>query len=164
MKHTPKLVLFFVLISLLNSCAPRGEDPEQMVTAAKELDQRFLEAYNNGDVDALMDTYWNSPELVSYPPDALVLRGWQNVKVAAEETFKQMKGAKLELTEMNNKAVGDVVLGWGKWRIQMTMPGGEVMTLIGRYSDVKAKRDGKWVYIIDHASVVLPPPPDSADM
>jgi hypothetical protein len=26
---------------------------------------------------------------------------------------------------------------------------------------VKALKDGKWVYIIDHASVPLPPPPDA---
>jgi hypothetical protein len=29
----------------------------------------------------------------------------------------------------------------------------------GRYSDVKAPRDGKWVYATDHASVPLPPRP-----
>ena len=34
---------------------------------------------------------------------------------------------------------------------------------MGRYTDVKAQRDGKWVYIIDHASVPLPPPSATAD-
>jgi ketosteroid isomerase-like protein len=93
-----------------------------------------------------------------------VLKGWQAAKDAAAKSFENMKGAKLELTEVNYKAVGDVVLGWGTWRMQMTMPGGEVMKLTGRYSDVKAKRDGKWVYIMDHASVPLAPPPDSPEM
>lgn len=32
------------------------------------------------------------------------------------------------------------------------------MEMRARYSDVKAKRDDKWVYIFDHASVPLPPP------
>ena len=29
----------------------------------------------------------------------------------------------------------------------------------GRYTDVKRMHDGKWVYVMDHASVPLPPPP-----
>jgi hypothetical protein len=28
----------------------------------------------------------------------------------------------------------------------------------GRYSDVKALRDDKWVYVMDPISVLLPPP------
>jgi len=28
----------------------------------------------------------------------------------------------------------------------------------GRFSDVKAVRDGKWVYVMDHASIPVPPP------
>lgn len=30
--------------------------------------------------------------------------------------------------------------------------------MMGRYTDIKAERDGKWVYIMDHASMPLPPP------
>ena len=33
----------------------------------------------------------------------------------------------------------------------------------GRFSDVKAQKDGKWVYIIDRASVPLPPPPGAGE-
>jgi len=33
----------------------------------------------------------------------------------------------------------------------------------GRYTDVKAKRDGRWVYLLDHASAPIPPPAESPD-
>jgi hypothetical protein len=30
--------------------------------------------------------------------------------------------------------------------------GGDPVTLHGRFTDVAAKRNGRWVYIVDHAS------------
>jgi hypothetical protein len=33
------------------------------------------------------------------------------------------------------------------------------MELDGRFTDVKTQRDGKWVYILDHASAPMPGPP-----
>ena len=41
----------------------------------------------------------------------------------------------------------------------MTGPDGEPLQMEGRYTDAKAERDGKWVYLVDHASVPIPPPP-----
>ncbi|MCH7677296.1 hypothetical protein IH879_20430 [candidate division KSB1 bacterium] len=42
-----------------------GESEDEMIAATDTLDKQFIEAYNNKDADALMATYWNSPELVS---------------------------------------------------------------------------------------------------
>lgn len=152
-----KQILFVVLFAalLLSGCAQPGESPEQMIAEAKALDQRFVEAYNKGDVDAIMDTYWNSPDLVSYPPAELQLRGWEAVKQGMTKEFATMAGGKLELLETSYKAFGDVVISWGTWRYSMSEP---PMEVVGRYSDVKGKKDGKWVYIMDHASAPMPPP------
>jgi ketosteroid isomerase-like protein len=54
---------------------------------------------------------------------------------------------------------GDVVIGWGLWRVTVAGPDGAPVEVVGRYTDVKAERDGTWVYILDHASAPLPPPP-----
>ena len=75
--------------------------------------------------------------------------------------MSSMPGAKLEFLNMRNEAHGDVVLGWGTWRITMG-PAESPQVFEGRYSDVKAMHDGKWVYVMDHASVPLPPPPAPA--
>lgn len=160
-----KRVLLFSLVGLLVVGAglllvyAKEDDSEKMIAAAKALDQKFMEAFNKGDVDALMSTYWNSPDLVVYPPGAMEWRGWQAAKESFKEFLANMKGAKLQLTEPNYKVAGDVVMSWGKWRITMPTPDGKTMDMMGRYTDVKTKKDGKWVYIIDHASAPLPPPP-----
>lgn len=159
-----QIFLFSIAVAaavLVIGCAPTGPTPEQMITEAKAVDQRFFEAYNNGDVDGLMATYWNSPDLVSYPPGELEIHGWDAVKESFAKGIDEMKGAKLEFIEPGYKVAGDVVLSWGKWR-WTSPPGSEpAMEFIGRYTDVKAMRDGKMVYIMDHASAPMPPPPDS---
>lgn len=155
--------LLLLVIGLSVSWTENKESPEQMIASAKALDQQFVESFSKGDVDGVMATYWNSPDLVSYPPDSMEVRGWQAAKDALAQSFSQMPGASLELLESNNKVEGDVVLGFGKWRLTITPPEGDPMVINGRYTDVKAKRDGKWVYILDHASVPLPPPPEEAE-
>ena len=54
---------------------------------------------------------------------------------------------------------GDVVLGWGTFKLTLPGGGGEIL---GRYTDVKGQRDGKWVYLMDHGSAPLPPPAPTA--
>jgi len=45
----------------------------------------------------------------------------------------------------------------------MTGPEGKPFEMTGRYTDVKALRDGKWVYITDHASVPAVAPEEDDD-
>lgn len=164
MKHVLQYFLFLATLSFMIGCTTQMQDPQKMLAAAKALDQQFIDAYNSGDVDAIMDTYWNSPDLVSFPPDMMEVRGWEANKEALTKTFAEQSGGKLELIESNNTVVGNAVIGTGRWRFTMTMPGGVSMVVEGRYTDVKTERNGKWVYIIDHASVPLPPPADSPEM
>jgi ketosteroid isomerase-like protein len=137
---------------------PPGPTDAEKLAAAEALDQRFLEAFNKGDVDALMATYWNSPKLVSFGPDGMGTTGWEAAKAASAEMIKMMPGTKLEFLTHNNDVHGDAVIGWGTWKMTLTTPGGP-QVMEGRFSDVKMMRDGKWVYVMDHASVPLPPPP-----
>lgn len=138
--------------------APAGPTPAEMVAAADALDKRFLEAFNAGDVEALAATYWNSPNLVSFGPDGMGTKGWEATKAGSVEMLKAMPGAKLEFITVQNDVHGDMVLGWGTWKMTIPTPAGP-QVMEGRFSDAKALKDGKWVYLMDHASVPLPPAP-----
>jgi ketosteroid isomerase-like protein len=94
---------------------------------------------------------------VSFPPDLLVARGIEGIRKANIAAMKAMAGGKLEITESHQIPFHDVVVGWGLWRFTMPVPGGTPVEMVGRYTDVKAKRDGKWVYLVDHASAVPMP-------
>ncbi|MEO6005186.1 MAG: DUF4440 domain-containing protein [Opitutus sp.] len=90
----------------------------------------------------------------------MIQRGWDAIHASYVEGFKNLPGgSKLEFTETHHSVVGEIVLSWGLWKF--TIPGndGKPMVSEGRFSDVKTKRDGKWVYVMDHASVPMGPPP-----
>ena len=56
-------------------------------------------------------------------------------------------------TSRKSQTSGDLSVGWGEYTITLVpKAGGEAETHSGRFSDVAARRNGKWVYIVDHAS------------
>ncbi len=128
----------------------------EMIAAADALDKAFIAAFNKGDATALSNLYWNSPDVVFFPPDTMVVHGIAAIKEGMQVMTGNQGGIKLEMTESHNRAEGTVVLGWGLWKLTLTGPDGQPMEMTGRYSDVKAVRDGKWVYLMDHASVPMP--------
>jgi ketosteroid isomerase-like protein len=160
-----RTIAFCVAASgLVASCAqapepqPEAPDPQVMIAAANALDRAFVEAFNEGDAEALSGLYWNSPDVVSFPPDTLQVRGIEAIKTGTLRTMGAMKGAKVELTEIHQMPAGDVVIGWGLFRMSMPAPDGTTVEIEGRFTDVKALRNGRWVYLVDHASVPMPPP------
>ena len=156
-----------VLALAASACAPAAPAPPppppgptdaEKVAAADAVDKQFVEAFNRQDVDAVMALYWNNPKLVSMAPEGMGTAGWDAAKADSADMFKTMPGAKIEILTHHNDAHGDVVLGWGTWRMTIPTPAGPQVAE-GRYTDAKMMHDGKWVYVQDHASVPLPSPP-----
>jgi len=154
------ILLALTAVLLVAGCAPPAPNPDQMIAAAKELDQKWLEAFNAQDLDAVMDTYLNSPDVVSFPVGGdVVVKGWDALKAKMATEFSQMKGAKLTVSDLHYEVGGNLVVSWGLWHMSMPMPDGTTMEFDGRYSDVKKEHNGKWVFIMDHPSMPFPPPP-----
>lgn len=140
--------------------APLAPDPAKLVEGAKKLDEQFLEAFNARNVDAMTALYWNNDEVASFQPDLMVAHGPAAVRTYFERAMPAMPpGAKLEILEAHYVPVGDVVMAWGLYRFTVPGPDGKTDATLGRFSDVKAERDGKWVYLMDHGSVPMGPPP-----
>lgn len=144
------------------ACAPKAVPPAEMLAAADSLDKAFAAAFNAGDVDALMATYWNSPEFVSIGLDGTPVTGWDAVRAGTASMFQSMPGARLALYSAASRVEGSTVLTSGRFRLTLPAGDGPEQVIEGRFSDVKAPRDGKWVYVMDHASVSLLPPPPPA--
>lgn len=161
--------LFGVIISLCmivctgcNTETGREKPEEQhvdLLKAANELDSLFLIAFNKGDVDGIMNLHWNSPELIAYPPGgAMQIKGYDSVKASYAREFGASQGAKLEYTDAHNEVFKDVVIGHGTFKWSMQAPDGKPMEFNGRYTEVKAMKDGKLVILIDHTSMPMMEP------
>lgn len=137
--------------------APEGPTDTELIAAADALDDLFIAALNAGDAAAMTALY--AADAVSYPPDAIVAEGITAIEASYAKMAMEMPGAEFELIDRHQIVAGDVVIGHGQWRMTMTGPDGEPLQMEGRYTDAKAERDGKWVYLVDHASVPIPPPP-----
>jgi uncharacterized protein (TIGR02246 family) len=117
----------------------------------------FLKAVNAADVDGIVALYRD--DAVSFPPDSMVANGKDAIRKTWVDLFAQYT-AKLELVDGYYENHGDTSTAWGRFTMTLTpKAGGEPMKMEGRYSDTSIKEKGKWLYIVDHASVPLPPPP-----
>lgn len=147
---------------MLVACAdpaptPTGPTDDEKVAAANALDDQFVVAFNSGDAVALTALY--TPDAVSFPPDTMMARGQMSIQSGSGAAMSAMPGARLELIDQRNVVVGDAIVGYGLWRMTMPAADGTTTQMEGRFTDVKVMRDGKWLYMIDHASVPMPPPP-----
>lgn len=152
-------ILTGLLAAAILATSAIAASPEAMVKGAQGLEDAFLKAFNAQDAEALAACYWNNPEVVLMPPDTLMFKGAAQVKSCFAHMAMTMKGAHLAITESHQIPMGDVVAAWGLFTLSMPGPDGKPMELHGRFTDVKAERDGKWVYLMDHASLPAPPPP-----
>jgi uncharacterized protein (TIGR02246 family) len=150
-------IIFF---SLLSPGCERKVNEEELIAAAKETDERWVQAFNSGNTDALADLYWKNPSLLVYPSDGMELRGWDEVRASYARMLSHMKGATATISDPHYTVAGDVVVTYGRWTITVPTAEGPIFEIQGRYSDVKANKDGKWVIIMEHGSVPMPPPPD----
>lgn len=159
---SPPLIILSLLALTIVSCNDRKSEnassmtESELIEAANRLDSMFLIAFNQGDVDAFMNLYWNSPELSAYPPARVMqLKGFDAVRDFYIKDFGSNKGAKLEYVSNTNTPFKDVVVGHGTFRWTMPIEGAAPIVLEARHTVVKALKDGKLVIVVDHTSAPM---------
>jgi uncharacterized protein (TIGR02246 family) len=136
-----------------------GAPPRFSSTAAEREIRALLEAqteaWNRGDLEAFMETYWDSPH-TAYLGSRGVIRGWQEVLDRYRRTYPDRNAmgkttfSDLEITMLSPESA----LVVGRWQLEREddRPGG-VFTLVVR------KFPEGWRIIHDHTSVVTPDAP-----
>ena len=140
-----------VCVGLLTAVPASAQD------GLKGVDEAWVRAVKAGNVDAVVALY--APDAVLYPPDAFEARG----TAAIRSSYADMLGAMVindATIDSQYQTSGDVSIGFGKATLTMTPKGGGSPTVVSvRVTAVARKIGGKWLYVVDHASVPLPPPP-----
>jgi ketosteroid isomerase-like protein len=123
---------------------------------AQIADQAWVKAMKANDLEATMALY--APDAVAYFPDG-DFKGKQAIRKSWTD-FLGMFTVKDATSEGTYETTGDTSLGWGSWSLTVVpKAGGEPILMKGRATVVVKKVGGKWLYLVDHASVPLPPPP-----
>jgi uncharacterized protein (TIGR02246 family) len=144
--------LLLALLTLLGSAAQAEAGSAQDEIHAV-LDAQVA-AWNRGDLQAFMETYWKSPQ-TAYVGASGVMRGWQAVLERYQRVYPDrqamgtVKFSDIEITVLSP----DSAYVLGRWQLQREHDGrGGVFTLVFR------KFPEGWRIVLDHTSVVGPPP------
>jgi uncharacterized protein (TIGR02246 family) len=108
----------------------------------------FEDAFNAGNIEALMALYEQDCALVGEPGS--VAMGPDQVR-AGLEGLLALKG-KAKLTTRDIVQVGDIALLSCSWTLDGTGPDGQPVSIGGRTAEVARRQtDGRWLYVIDNA-------------
>jgi len=152
-----QMVQDMTLVALLLFVSPvfANESPQALQDA-------FVAAMEANDAAALAACY--TADAVSYPIDAMADTGSEHVLASWQSFFETYKVSHLGLSVGGREVMGDVSVAWGLFTLTaMPRAGGEEVVMKGRYTDVSKNIDGKWLYVFDHASMPLPPAPESTE-
>jgi uncharacterized protein (TIGR02246 family) len=118
--------------------------PEQ---TPEETVRAYEDAFNSGDLDALMAFYEPGATLVPQPGQ--VASGAAAIREAMGG-FLALKGHMEIEPELTVIRAGDVALVSLSWTLTGTGPDGEPVTMGGRMTDVVRRQpDGTWRWVID---------------
>jgi beta-aspartyl-peptidase (threonine type) len=139
-----------VLASRRNSAAQEtstGQD-DSVRAAVESVLRAQEEAWNQGDVDAFMEHYWNSEEL-TFSSEGKTTRGWEATlnryreRYPTRDKMGEVKFSNLEITPLGDSTA----LVLGQWNLDR-----ESEPLSGNFSLVVRKFDGRWLIVHDHTS------------
>ena len=108
-------------------------------------------AMTSQDPAAAADCY--APDAVLWLPGTPMLSGRDAIREGYAGFFAAYDIRSASVTDLGSHADGDTVTHWGYYELVMVpKEGGDEITDRGRYTDVSRRIDGKWLYIVDHAS------------
>jgi uncharacterized protein (TIGR02246 family) len=124
-------------------------------TAAQEgvqvVDAAWEKAVEANDLDAVMACY--AADAVAWLPDSPELKGKEAIRRSYEGLFAANTIKDASFTETHYATVGDRSVGWGRFSLTLVPKGSDKpVVATGRFTEVAERRDGRWVYVVDHAS------------
>jgi len=138
----------FLFLSLSSICGAAGVEPADSVRTV--LDQQ-VSAWNAGDLDRFLETYWKSDELTFFS-GGTITRGWQATRERYRKRYLSSgdEMGHLTFSEISIQRLGDSgALAKGRWLLQRTGK----PDLSGLFSLTIRRFPEGWRIIHDHTSV-----------
>lgn len=160
MRSGPRAALLWLLLAAAaGACATASGGGDAAADGPRPAIGRVLDAqvaaWNRGDLDAFMEGYWRSPDLV-FTSGGAVQRGWQTTLDryrasygTSPETMGRLSFSELEVHPLGPGAAWAL----GRWDLDHE---GDRAAVGGVFSLVFREIDGNWVIVHDHTSVAAP--------
>ena len=138
------VILFTVILFISNSLSAQSKD-EQAIRKALNEQQA---AWNNGDLNLFMGTYWQNDSLMFIGKSGITY-GWQktleNYKKGYPDTAAM---GKLDLTILEEKKLSAIYFFVvGKWHLTRS-----IGNVGGHFTLLFRKVKNKWMIVADHSS------------
>lgn len=128
---------------------------------AEAVDQAWLRAMRANDIEGTVRTY--ADNAVAWLPGTGELRGTAAIRAAYQDMLGTNTVTAVSLTDTNYRSAGRLSAGWGHFSLTLTpKAGGAANVLSGRFTTIAERQHGRWVYVVDHASLEPPAPPAQA--
>lgn len=145
-KYTVVLAILLANFCLAQSNPPKQSGADEILVRQLLADQ--TEAWNRGDIDSFMKTYWKSDSLMFIGKNG-VTYGWTNTLNNYKKNYPDTTAmGRLSFDIISVKRLSfqyfHVI---GKWHLQRS-----IGDLSGHYTLLLKKINGRWVIIADHSS------------
>lgn len=147
-----KKYLFFSLILLSHYCFAQSNSVNKSNDTDEALIRQLLndqtEAWNRGDIETFMKTYWKSDSLMFISKSGVTF-GWANTLNNYKKNYPDAAAmGKLSFNILSVQRLStEYFYVIGKWHLQRSMG-----DLSGHYTLLIKKINGEWVIVADHSS------------
>lgn len=112
----------------------------------EEMARHWQDAFNSGDVEAVLALY--EPDAILIPQPGQVVTGREGIRQALG-AFLAAK-PRMALRATNIVKTGDIALIYGAWTMQGTGADGKPTQMQGQSTEVlRRQADGTWRYLVD---------------
>jgi uncharacterized protein (TIGR02246 family) len=124
-------------------------------TGVKAVDAAWLKAMLSNSVDAVMACY--ASDATAWLPEQAEAKGDKAIRTSYEGLFRTVSVKTATLSDTHYDNSGKLAVGWGRYAITVVDKStGQTNVWTGRFTELAERRQGRWVYVLDHAS----PDPD----
>lgn len=131
---------------------------KNLESAYQEMGEVFQSAFVDGDVDAFMSCFWNSPKLINVGANGQVTHGWDANYAGVEGLFNVTEPGSREVTidELSQFVLNNELYTVGLATIKFKFIDGPLVEYQEVWTDVTRKIKGKLVIVMNHAHDLTP--------
>jgi uncharacterized protein (TIGR02246 family) len=129
---------------------------ETMKAIIDRLNREYTQAYNAGQLEAVLDFF--ASDAITLSPDQAPVCGRDALRRYYQEGFKREPNRNLVLTSIRVDGSGDVLYDAGQWMQSLPTPDGQSQSFKGYYLGVYRNIEGNWKVMANTFNMYQPVP------